>query len=472
MKSRTRHSGESRNPGVSVLKSFCAIERFCIPAKAGMTNIRLSHTWKHGLTTRRSEIPRWKALILCLLAATAVALLLLETALAQEGTEYGYVDLVMSNEYRAGLGGSVAYSVKNNGTTIATGVTVSFLLEDLEADDNDLGSSIRDKRTENNTNQRFTWEAGTIPPGGSTLVEFSTMLHSGVSLTSGEYRIGVINATASSIEPEPDILLGNNSIKVYSFANAFHSSLSLHMANNRLGLLLSVDDLRPDAEGNVDFGLTAYDYFPNAAPTGHINAIADINIKVELSDGLKFKDSWTPPTEFTTSGRSATWRPEPVDRRGDTSNLAFPISREIEIETQLTSDGLNKIPREERCITAWVSDSKPPPTPGYPLGSLKQCLGDDPPVLFDSGVIDLLTVHHCVKVNNQILYPCRDSGGDGEIDNKLEMVAKMESAMARSYAIGRSRHGQPLNLRRHWCAPKFPLRKSKTLRVGEWTQAK
>ena len=152
-----------------------------------------------------------KALVLCLLAVTAAVSLLLETAMAQEGTEYGYVDLVMLYEHGPASGrNNVAYSVRNNGTATATGVTVSFLLEDLEADDNDLGSSIRDKRTEDNTNQSFTWEAGTIPPGGSTLVEFSAVLHSGVSLTSGEYRIGVINAKASSIEPEPDILLANN----------------------------------------------------------------------------------------------------------------------------------------------------------------------------------------------------------------------------------------------------------------------
>ena len=61
-----------------------------------------------------------------------------------------------------------------------------------------------------------------------------------------------------------------------------------------------------------------------------------------------------------------------------------PPFQEIAIQAQLTqSDSLDDIPLEERCITAWVSSSKPPPDPRYPLRRLTQCLGDDPLVLFD-----------------------------------------------------------------------------------------
>ena len=95
----------------------------------------------------------------------------------------------------------------------------------------------------------------------------------------------------------------------------------------------------------MSFGLTAYDLYPSAADTGYINAIADINIKVELSNGLEFKEGWDPPDEFVKSdSQSATWQPEPVDRRADTSSIAFPVSREIEIEAQLTSDKLGRDP--------------------------------------------------------------------------------------------------------------------------------
>ena len=78
---------------------------------------------------------------------------------AQEGTQYEYVDLLMTYEYD---GNEVAYSVRNIGTATATGVTVSFLLEDLQTN---TTLDITGKETVDNTNQRFTWEVGTVPPG-------------------------------------------------------------------------------------------------------------------------------------------------------------------------------------------------------------------------------------------------------------------------------------------------------------------
>ena len=360
-----------------------------------------------------------KALFLCLLSAAAAGLLPLETASAQDT---GYVDLVMLYEYGAAGPGKneVVYEVRNNGTATATGVTVSFLLEDMEADDSDLGSSIRDKRTVNTTDQRFTVEVGTIPPGGGPRIEsFSTTLHSGIpALSAGQYRIGAITATASSIQPEPDILLANNVVKVYSFANRHAPSASLHMKVNRLALLLSVDDLRPDAGGDVDFGLTAQ-HGGAAGGAADINAIADIDIKVELSDGLEFKSGWNPSGVTVAPDRqSATWRPALVARSITFSSV--PVHREIEIETQLTSDSLEKIPREERCITAWVEDSKPPPSPDYVLDSLKQCLGDDPPLLFTKGSLGILAPFPCIGDVNHI---CRDQNNDNTSDSEVVVAA-------------------------------------------------
>ena len=50
---------------------------------------------------------------------------------------------------------------------------------------------------------------------------------------------------------------------------------------------------------------------------------------------------------------------------------------------------MDEILREERCITAWVASSKPPSAPDYALGSLTECLGDDPPVLLEEGSVAL-----------------------------------------------------------------------------------
>ena len=353
---------------------------------------------------------------LLVLAAVAAAFLFLETAWAQDGGEDGYVDLVMLYEYGTGADShKVIYSVQNNGTATATGVTVSFLLENLETA-LDI-PSITDKMTEDGTNQSFTWEVGTLPPGGAPQnLTFSTVRHSGVT-TIGE--VGVINATASSFSPEPDTLLANNVRKVYTyFASA--SGSTLHMRGNTLALLLSVDDLNPAPGGDVDLDLTARNV-QGAAGSTSINLIADAEVKVELSQGLQFKDGWTPPAAFVKSGsQSATWSPSDTDTRSLTTTI--PATQKIEdIEIQLTSDTLADIPLKERCITARVTDSIPPPTPGYILGSLTRCLGDDPLVLFEENQLDLFTL----EVTAQ---------------NDLELVARanlIQQMQIRSRGIGR-----------------------------------
>ena len=346
----------------------------------------------------------------------ALAALVAAFAIAPPGEvaaqDNSYVDLVMLYAYDSN---EVAYSVQNNGTATATGVTVSFLLENLETS-LDI-PSITDKMTEDGTNQSFTWEVGTLPPGGASKnLTFSTWRHSSVT-TIGE--VGVINATASSFSPEPDTLLANNVRKVYTYF-ASSSGSTLHMRGNTLALLLSVDDLQPAPGGDVDLDLTARNV-QGAAGSTSINLIADAEVKVELSQGLQFKDGWTPPAAFVKSGsQSATWSPPDTDTRSLTTTI--PATQKIEdIEIQLTSDTLADIPLKERCITARVTDSIPPPTPGYVLGSLTRCLGDDPLVLFEENQLDLFTL----EVTAQ---------------NDLELVARanlIQQMQIRSRGIGR-----------------------------------
>ncbi len=137
------------------------------------------------------------------------------------------------------------------------------------------------------------------------------------------------------------------------------------------------------------------------------------------------------------SSQSATW--SPPDTETDISTTTPPYSQEIEIQTQLTSDSLESIPLEERCITARVVDSKPPPSPDYALGSLKQCLGDDPKLFFEGGELDLFTLYPCVGVT-AIAYPCRDDDGDNSVDNGVEMVARSDigsQSAPRAQGVGR-----------------------------------
>ena len=370
--------------------------------------------------------------ILCLLAAAASAFLLFETSYAQERPEYVYVDLVMRYELAPeGKKSSVAYTVENIGNATASGVTVSFRLEDLKATGLLNTPHLSDKKiVDSGANQgftEFTWEAGTIPPGGT-----AQSLIFGTSRLSSQTTnlVGVINATASSFQPEPNILLANNVIKVYSYSDVNKR----HMDGNRLALLLSVDNLRPVAGGDVEFGLTASNLNP-AADTRFINLIANAKVKVELSSGLKFDDNWSPAGTTTSkegdttifkksnteifriedsTRRSGTWSPSDTDTDGSDN-----LSDDIDIETQLTADSLEDIPLKERCITAWVEDSKPPPSPDYVLGSFTQCLGDDPPVLFTKGSIGMLVPFPCIGIVNNIC----DSDGNGTSDSEVIVAA-------------------------------------------------
>ena len=238
----------------------------------------------------------------------------------------------------------------------------------------------------------------------SRKLTFDTRNHTGHKTAK---RIGVITATASADQPEPDLLLANNVRKIYSYAD-LPSGASLHMRGNRLALLLSVDDLRPDAGGDVNFDLTARNEL-SAALVRDINLIADATVKVELSKGLKFKEGWDPGTTFVKSGsQSATWSPQDTDRRF--ADKTIPRSREIEIQTQLTSDTLDKIPLEERCITARVTDSIPPPSADYALGSLTECLGG-PPVLLEEGSVAFLTSFPCINDSHTDAHQCESVPG-------------------------------------------------------------
>ena len=381
------------------------------------------------------------------LTALAAAFSFLDTAWAQGEPEDSYVDLVMLYDYQNDA--DVEYIVQNNGTETATGVSVSFLLEDLQAGASFTFAAsvippiITDKETVDTTDQRFTWVIGNIPPGSAspTLV-FRTSLHSGHTSPG---KIGSIRAEASSFSPEPDALLGNNVKKFYSYADTSTGS-SLHMRHSGMDLLLSVDDLRPAAGDDLNFDLTAHNRWGGDAD--EINLIADVKVKVELSDGLEFKSGWTPPTTFVKSGsQSATWSPPDTDGRD--SDTTFPSSTEVEIQTQLTSDTLADIPLKDRCITAWVTESIPPPSPDYLPGSLKQCLGDDPPVLFEKGELDLFTLYLCVGVT-PIAYPCRDDNSDNTVDNGLEMVAESDTSSQsapRAQGVGRNDDDSKVYLR-------------------------
>ena len=298
--------------------------------------------------------PRRFVLLLCLLAAVAAAaFLLLENTWAQEGTTYDYVELVMLHETAPDdAPRSVAYRVQNAGTATAVGVVVSFRLENLEIQKSANFSPPPDTTTVacadgELTCQEFSWRVGSLLPGEtSNPFTITTWPHSGLDTTATDWkgRVGTIKATASSNPPELGILMANNVIQIYSFAFSLYSR---HMPEGRLGLLLSVDDLRPDAGGSVAFKLTAQNMLPGATDA-YLNLIADASVKVELSDGLKFQplSAWSgddvPDSDtfqISEDRQSATWYPADTDTRSaGTIGALHEQSDTIGIQTQLTTD--------------------------------------------------------------------------------------------------------------------------------------
>ena len=337
-----------------------------------------------------------------------------------------YVDLVVTNDYDSGQDSELnIFYVHNFGTAEARGVTVSFVLDKLQAW---YGTSMQPPPsdvtniTKAGGRESFTWLVGNIPAGGTSrnVLRFATVRNTTEPAPTSFpfYLIGSIRAEASANTFEPPGLRTNNVRTVYAFSGT--AGLSGHMVDSRLALFLSVDNLGPtSASPDVDFDLTAITLAPAGfAGTQYVGVIADVEISVELSEGLKFKEGWTAPDGFATSGfQSATWTPEDVSGyTSDTSGIDTG-SRQIAIETTLTGDSLDAIPLEERCITARVVDSLPPPEPGYVLGSLKQCLGDDPPLLFEQGTLQAFTAFPCVNASGTATtsYPCGASDSTSEV---------------------------------------------------------
>ena len=141
-------------------------------------------------------------------------------------------------------------------------------------------------------------------------------------------------------------------------------------------------------------------------------------------------------------------------------------SETVEIQASLTAESLEDIPLEERCFTAWVSDMKPTPDPGYFLGRLTECLGDDPPVLFESGDLDLFMVYPCVGVSTSTPpYPCRNEDNDNSIDSGLELVVPVpvpDHPTLRAKGVGRFDSGQATS------SPKVMLRPESVIIQPDW----
>ena len=378
------------------------------------------------------------------------------TASAQEGIDDTYVDLSVNFDEISGS--KYLLQAVNRGTADAVGVRVRVLLTNSKRAGtfgagsqgrHGLGTSYSSIQSNGDGDLEGTWEIGTLRSGP----ENSKKLYIVTSLdntrdTNATYMMAKYTATISSETSERAEFLRDNTAVAWEVLGP--TNVRGLSALTKAGVMVSVDDQNPQPEGSVKFTLVVDNSSPHgsngiATVTNNsiLNSIVDVEASVRLGRGLEFVPGWVPNpsqgTFSTSTTRSGTW---------DVGELLSVLNDygTLEIQAKLTTDSLADIPLEERCISAWVSDMTPPPDPDSFMGRLTACLGDDPPVLFESGDLNLPTLYPCVGVSTSTPpYPCRNEDNDNSIDSGLELVvsAPLEThSTLRAHGVGRFDTGQ------------------------------
>ena len=382
---------------------------------------------------------QWRVLYAVCLAAS-VAAFSFGAVSAQEESDESFINLSVNlNEYSLAIISDLDYTLeaKNRGNADATGVRVEVFLQNQKIIPGTFrshaaaGTSYSIKRNGEGDTE-VTWEIGTLRAGESKTLLLAVELDN-TRDPSADSMFGRTTATISSATGEATALLHDNKVTGLAFHRLTGDS------NRRAGILrdsdaavmVSVDDQYPEAGDSVNFNLAVLNLNIPDSAFGLDNGILDVEVPVSLDPGLAFASGWTPtPSKGTftkTNSRSGTWEVE---------DIRASQGQTLKVETRLTADSLASIPLEKRCFSAWVSDMTPPPDPNYILGSLTECLGDDPPVLLEEGTLGAMTAFPCIGV---LTYPCVDEDGNGVSDAGVVVAAPAEAdnLTVRGHGVGR-----------------------------------
>ena len=371
---------------------------------------------------------------------------------AQEEIDDSYVYLSVNFDEISQYDNHVL-QVVNRGTSDALGVRVYVVLTNQRkisdfghGKDNvhGKGTSYSSIQSNGEGDTVGTWEIGTLEAGGSRTLELVTGLDN-TRDSGATYMMAKSTATISSDSWERIEWLRDNVAVSWRIEGLL--AREGPVLDNQGGVMVSVDDQNPEPGDSVKFTLTVGN-LNRGGGEGKRNSIVDVEVQVRLAPGLEFASDWTPnPGQGTftkTDSRLGRWDVgDLLDPRVDSSRF-----QTMEVQARLTTDSLEDIPLEERCFRAWVSDMRPPPDPDYVMGRLTACLGDDPPVLFESGDLDVPSVYPCVGVSTSTPpYPCRNEDNDNRIDSGLELVARAsledhQTALLRARGVGRFDVGQ------------------------------
>ena len=234
------------------------------------------------------------------------------------------------------------------------------------------------------------------------------------AIRSGETTIVRVTAEVIGSHPtEPMGFQGNNTLELFYTGGLFsHGDAGIDG--------IAVSDRSPAVGGTTTFTVRAENegggYSIGGRPLGHgdfDNRQFSVEVAVELSPGLAFAGTQTPPSGTNFSATTGIWEIGTLEA-GYANAESFPVM------VSLTEDSLEDLPLEERCLTARITQA----VPWFASDLSKRendeatmCLGEgkERPLIINrfASALSLFDFYPCVGVN---LRPCTN-------DDTLELVA-------------------------------------------------
>ena len=182
------------------------------------------------------------------------------------------------------------------------------------------------------------------------------------------------------------------------------------VAGTSIAVLASVDDLRPQSNGQVTFTVDAKNR--GSVSRSFHREKEDVKVKITLAPGMSFASSTMPDT--TISENSAIWT---VGELPETR--AATRTKSLDVPVNLSGNS----PLETRCLTAEVYQVTPPdPEIQRHDDAARVCLGDGPmemllawPKVDTDDELNLFNAFSCIGVTD---YPC-------DTDDTLELVVEL-----------------------------------------------
>ena len=254
------------------------------------------------------------------------------------------------------------------------------------------------------------WTIRDLPAGGSVTLGAGNFPSAHNRPSSGSWPVRRDARIIESVPAEPLAFRLNNAAEPLWHTQWPHR---VRYNNGDAGIGVSVSDRFPQWGATTTFTVHAINFaVDQLSGCRYDHTQFDVQVAISLSPGLTFAETQPPApsdTRFATS--TGIW---------NVGNLVYtpnnPTILALPVAVTLSSDSLAELPLAERCLTAEVRSA-----PSWPADPRKRgndtstvCLGADPPVLLNSGEMNLFEFYPCVGVTST---PCTSA-------DTLELVAE------------------------------------------------